>query len=976
MGKNIINISSTLSFVDVLAKKLIDQYKNDEIGLANVIVLMANRREVVSLKNAFVRQQGLSPAILPRIISIGDLEEDEIFLQKEEYIAKDDFVPSINPLERLFLFTKIIVSKPADFGLPSVSFSQAYMLAKELASLIDSIQNEKKDVGALEDLVPEEYSEHWQETLKFLRIITAYWPKILQERKVCDVVEKYNSLLAAKSTLWNKTKPSDHIVAAGIYADYPEIQNLLKSICDLENGEIYINGLDRYLDEESWKSISETHPQYQLKKLLEFLEIERKDVKEFRKSINPQRERFVSEVMRPAKTTGEWLNLAREPFDREATENLHVLECENIQHEAIAISLILREAIEEDGVTAAVVSPDRTLSRMIEAELTRWGIDIDDTAGKPLNQQPTMIFLRQVFAAAQEEYNNVEFLSLLKNPFCRCKMDTFEFNKRVRDYETLILRKKKTELNDSQEDKTITELELWKKEIRQKLFPLTQMLKNPIVNARELIYEHLKTAEELASTKDEDGARILWKGENGKKCAEFFSSIIEQIGIIEQIKTVEYLDFIEALATDISVRKSYGTHPRLKIMGPLESRLNNFDIIVIAGCNEGIWPTTTKADPWMSRGMKYKIGLPLPEKSSGVLAFDFANLLSQKNVYITRAKRVDGAPSNKSRWLLRIETVLQAAKIAQESIFDQTYTKWAKLLDKPEEYKKIKAPMPIPAVKLRPRKLSASGLGDLIDNPYVAYAKYILKLYALNDIDGETNASDFGNIVHKVLEIFCKRYPKELPQNAQEIMLEIGKDVFAEAEIEEKKKRFWEAKFKKMINWAWEEEKKERPFIKNIYSENNGKMQIKLPAGEFVLTSRADRINVLKDGNVSIIDYKTGSFVPTKTAVKAYKAPQLLLEALIAECGGFDSLPSQKVESIKYWKLGDKVIELKDKDLEKMLEDGESVIKSTLEKYDVEGTPYEFNASPKYCKNKDYDHLARISEWGVSVEDNGAEDED
>ena len=351
-------------------------------------------------------------------------------------------------------------------------------------------------------------------------------------------------------------------------------------------------------------------------------------------------------------------------------------------------------------------------------------------------------------------------------------------------------------------------------------------------------------------------------------------------------------------------------------------------------------------------------------------------MLAQRNVYITRSKRVDGAPANKSRWWLRLETVLQAAGEKIGNIYENEYVLWAKLLDKSGEKKKIEAPKPCPSLNLRPRKLSASGLSALIDNPYVAYAKYILKLYPLKDIEAEPNAIDFGNIVHKVLELFGRQYPKEQPFDAKSILYELGKKVFAENGVDENKMIFWKPRFEKMIDWFLSVDQEERRGIKNIIPEEDGEMTINLPAGDFVLTSRADRIDEYDDGSMTIVDYKTGSSVPSLKAVKSYKAPQLILEALIAEAGGFENISSNKVSSIKYWKLGEKVTEIQGEELDELLAGGERRVKEILHKYDFETVPYEVNPAPKYCKNNDYEHLSRIAEWGVNAkEDEEFDDE-
>ncbi len=179
------NIPATCSFVDTLAGKLLSEYQNNPLELAEVLLLLPNRRAVKSMADAFVRAQGMAPTLLPKMIPIGDVEEDELFLSGLDSDAEIlNLPPAIERNERLLLFTKIIMAKPSDFGLEKIPLNQACFLAQELANLIDTVNNEDLSFANLQNLVPEEYAAHWQETLKFLEIITRFWPDILKERNL------------------------------------------------------------------------------------------------------------------------------------------------------------------------------------------------------------------------------------------------------------------------------------------------------------------------------------------------------------------------------------------------------------------------------------------------------------------------------------------------------------------------------------------------------------------------------------------------------------------------------------------------------------------------------------------------------------------------------------------------------------------------------------------------------------------------
>ena len=63
-----------------------------------------------------------------------------------------------------------------------------------------------------------------------------------------------------------------------------------------------------------------------------------------------------------------------------------------------------------------------------------------------------------------------------------------------------------------------------------------------------------------------------------------------------------------------------------RAVGPLEARLQSFDLLVLGGLNEGTWPVAAGTDPWLSRPMRAQLGLESPERRIGLAAHDFATL--------------------------------------------------------------------------------------------------------------------------------------------------------------------------------------------------------------------------------------------------------------------------------------------------------------------------------------------------------------
>lgn len=968
MAENIFNIAQSCSLVDVLAKKFSRIYADNPLELANVLFLLPNRRACVSLRDAFVRDNGLKPSILPQIVPIADADEDEIFLKgsaNSEVLRQ--LPPAIDNYERLFLFTRLIISKPAEYGLPEMTFAQAFALAQDLAKLMDVFYNEQLSFDGLKNLVPEQYAVHWQETLNFLQIISKYWPQILQERGLCDMVNRKNALLKAQAEIWQNNKPSGQVVAAGITALFPGLKQLLKTIKNLPNGEIYFYGLDKQLEDEAWEQADESHPQYELKQLLEFLQISRFEVNDAVKPHNAAREKLVSEMMRPALSTLEWRSLSADSLPSEATENLHLITTEDMGQEASAIAVIMRDTLNTASKTAALVTTDRNLARRVAAELERWQIKIDDSAGKPLHLTPVGIYLRSILEVLEADFSDSSVLALLKSPFIRLNSDLASVRRRVRDYELALRTPAYSGIKKEIPEKLLQDVVLLKQTIR----PLAELYANPQADFTALLQTHLQVAEALSGSKNGGGDKVLWRGDDGRKAAALFSKVLPQLKVLEQIDPKQYAAVLTRLMATETVRPLYGTHPRLKILGPIEARFNQYDVVIVGEVNEGVWPVLPSSDPWMSRPMKKDFGMPLPEKAIGVMAADFCQLMCAPEVYLTRAKRVTGTPMNKSRWLLRLETVLKAYGKEAETLLDYKYTSLARLQDTPAVQDKIVVPAPKPPIESRPRRLSASWLERLICDPYSVFAAKILRLKQLDAPDKDLSFADYGNLIHGILEEFNTKFPQELPSDAREQLINIGLNKFQSAEISAELRAFWWPSFLKTVDWVLAQEAICRPDIKQIYNEVEGQMEFAAPAGPFIAEARADRLNFNKDGSIDIIDYKTGSIRSNKQVHAGY-APQLPIEGLIAASGGFSKngrkIPTGKVNKLSYWRLGNKITEITETD--KVLAQTRENLQKLISAFDFETTPYLARPNPKYVpKYSEYDHLERIKEWATEEDD-------
>lgn len=954
----IYTIPSDVAFLDALAQGLWHNAGQDVFRLAETLILLPTRRACRPLREAFLRCMGTDAALLPRMQPLGDLDEDELYFAADLHT---DIPPAITPLRRQLLLTQLIGKKE-----PNMPLDQAAQLAEALAQFLDAVQIEQCDMRQLGQLVPEkDMAEHWQQTVTFLDILTQAWPLMLAEEGCIDPADRRNRVLAAQARAWRDKPPQHPVIAAGSTGTMPATAELLSVIASLPQGAVIFPGLDQQLDEEAWQVIDETHPQFGMKHFLEQSGVKRHSVKEwFRKDMltSPARLQLLHESTRPAAVTESWKNLRPIDVPVDALTGLTRIELDHVQEEAQTIALLMRQSLESPTKTTALVTADRSLAERVSAVLQRWGIVANDSAGTSLATQPIGAFLCDVLAAAAPQASSIDFLSLLKHPLAAWGLSLVECRARARQMEMDIWRNPRSGLDpNSAAHRDLSKL-------KRDLSSLTQNWydKRPL---QERLQTHIRLAEALSTSDQETGANRLWQGDAGEAATTWFDEAQKAAVAFPPVTGAEYAGLFKTFLRAVTIRPRYGQHPRLSILGPLEARMIRTDRIILGGLNEGSWPPESPVDPWMSRPMKKSFKLPSPERRVGLSAHDFVQLACADEVFLTRAKRAGNAPTVPSRFLLQLDTVLRALKYSNDKKdalkSPEPWQAWARQLDKPETITPCSAPEPKPPVAARPLQLSVTEIGTWRRNPYAIYAKHVLKLIKLDPLEAEIDASDRGTMIHAALDQFIKTHPKALPDQALNELLKMGRAVFASYDEHPEVKAFWWPRFERIAGWFIEHETELRAQgIYPLQAEAKGHTMF----GPFTLKGRADRIDSLPDGNLSIIDYKTGG-VPSLADVKAGYEPQLPLLALIAVRGGFENVAVTDVAELAYWKLngGRDIAELAPvkADISNLMSAAAEGLHELIAQFNDSATPYLAAPKPRWQPHfDDYAHLARMAEWG------------
>jgi ATP-dependent helicase/nuclease subunit B len=993
----------------------------DPLALASATLYLPTRRACRLARDAFLDRLRGDAAILPRIVALGDIDEDEIAFAEAATggIGADALAlpPALGGLERRLLLTRLIinwVNSPdlhGQSGTPLVAQTPAAAcaLADDLARLIDDMTTRDVPWKRLDDLVPDRFDDYWKLTLRFLQIAGDNWPKILDDLGYIEPARRRDALIKAEAARL-ASKTDGPVIAAGSTGSIPSTAELIATIAHLPHGAVVLPGLDTDLDEASWRSISGDpkkkapavpgHPQFAMQALLTRIGIARSAVDSLAQASG--REVLLSEAMRPAMQTDAWWERAGDlVFAAQAdaaVSSLTVIEAANAEEEALSIAIALREAV-QDGKTAALVTPDKALGRRIAAALMRWNIAVEDTGGDPLAETPAGIFARLAAQAAAAGLEPVTLLALLKHPRLRLGAGDHRHATTILERAVLrgprpsrgtagliqalkTLRAIRDSLHPSDPRKHLTDGQIGEAEsLAAKLAEALEPLEKPgaaSLSLSDLAERHRKV---LATLSEHDGEQAAFIGLDGAKLADVLDELASSPSAAGlALAASDYVELFTAVLASNVVRLPLRAGLPVRILGLLEARLTDSDRVVLGGLVEGTWPPESRTDAWLSRPMRLDLGLDLPERRIGLTAHDFAQLLGAREVFLTLAAKVAGTPTVPSRFIQRLAAV-SGDRWPQTIKRGETYLAWARELDHPAGPPAPEPrPQPRPPLAARPKGLSVTEIEHWLRDPYTIYAKHILRLRPLDPVDAEPGAAERGTFIHAAIGDFAQAYSKSLPADPLGELLALGRKHFSEIEDYPEARAFWWPRFERIAGWFANWEIERRGGIATIDAEITGEYEIKLEKGSFRLRGIADRIELGNDGRYTIFDYKTGS-ARTEPQVRTGLAPQLTLEAAILRQGGFSGIAAgSSVARIAYVLVkggeppGDeKCIDFKDGTVDSQADHALQKLSELAKRFEDENTPYRSLVHPMWATQYgDYDHLARVLEWTSA----GEEDDD
>ncbi len=886
----VVSIPAAYPFAPTLARGLVDRY--GARGLGRVTLLLPSRRALLVMQEAFVDATDGAPLLLPRLVAVGDIAAETGLLDAEVEFA---LPPPLDDLRRQLLLFELV--RRVDRELPD---EQAFRLAESLRQLIDELADEAIPLGRLSELDQTGAAEHWQRVARFLDVLATGWAEIEREAGGLGRSERRRRLLGAVAAQWQVAPPGP-VVLAGATGSVPAVADLMTAVAGLPEGLVVLPGIDPAFTPSERAAADPSHPQWGLAKLLDRLDLVPADVAawpEARGTANAERQRLLSAVTRPASLTPPSFDAAA------ALVGVERLEAPDVGSEALAIALVLRTVLETEE-HALVVTPDRQLARRIAAELGRFGLSVEDSAGQPLDQTPPGVFALLVAHACLDADPVVHWLALLKHPLARAGTDVGRCRRMARQLD-LALRKgveaapgwaSLVEAAGCSEAASV-----WFARIAVATADLRALAARDAVGLVELIDAHAAALAALAGDAHGDASE-LWAGSTGAALAEFLDDLRHAVRDGAPVAPAAFAPMLASAMALKPVRRVQRGHPQIEILGRFEARLASADLVVLAGLNEGVWPDIPGPGPWLGRAQRDALGLPPPEEHVGFAAHDLVQLAAAApRLLLTRSRRdATGGPTLRSRLLDQLDRALSRTAPGVR-VATSPALAWARTFDRtPGRPKPWRRPEPRPPVDARPTRLSVTEIERLVHNPYAVYAERVLGLRPLDPPARAADARDRGTLVHAALDAFHRTVGVDLPADALERLLEEGRRVFDAARLGDGVVALWRPRFERLAAWLIATEPARRRDVQRILTEHRVQHMLDLGIMQVELRGRIDRLDLRDGGDAALYDFKTGA-PPTNREVEDGRKPQLpLLGALLEQAIG-DFEPA-RVGSMAYLEL-------------------------------------------------------------------------
>lgn len=927
------------------------QYENVRIVLPNGFLCSALQHKFLSTKKAL---------ILPNIITL-----DEIIAEGYEILKMPcSAIETFSPLEEKITLGEIIASYPKF----SFSLAASIKFAPELARLFHEIELNEIDIEKLKSISGDEEAKHWQDIYQFIQYAYDSWQQQISDRSKVSRASFQKQMFDAEISRL-QTSPTSHLIIAGIVPVSHMEREFFNNILQLKTGHVIVPHfpaamLEKACDIGSDK-IKPEHPLFGLVKFYEHISINNHAPSIA--SINTVSDNIAQHHLQLdyvpddrfdhlLSTKSDHKLTRKENNDKDShikdidTKQIDYIQFESVHDEAEYIAAKCQAILQSHpDASIAVINPNLACKNIYKRSLIKHvgQGQVRDLIGDNILENNAICLLINWSEFCCNPFDLNRFFKVISNPEIVCKptillkkllLANNRFASNLEEVKSSI---------DNCNDKAISDEEL---EIIRSWYDKYANLFSKITgdNFTKILRNIIYNIEKIAPN--------IWSRHEKFRLADAIREIYQTSWNSKKIKLE---DFPELLRSCLEGGRLFTQE---NICGVVLGRLKDtslayFDYSFIVGANEGNIPPALKENPWLNRQARQDLGIYLNSNLYASSIYNFYLNISAGNICISRSsKQLDSKDEIESSLLLQIKLYnnqikeYRAIAAAPKPLGYLTNSSTAGN----EDYVTCSLPYQFPS------QISATDIETLIRAPYNFYAKKILKLRAINNLEDYPSFAEFGNFFHAVVEEYTNQYEEIKQKNTGaklEIFNHIAENILSKTAIPNYSKTSWITKIAAMAPEFIDFEDSRRQSCSKVYTETKGTLDLSIAGKKIKIIAIADRIEINKDGKAIILDYKTGT-PPTKSEVLSGQSPQLIIEALIMQNGGFDG-QIRDIESVIFVKIASskpyiRLIEIKlDKN---QLAEHMTGLKSLLEHYVTEG---KYPIAKCDLKYDDYSHLAR-----------------
>lgn len=527
----------------------------------------------------------------------------------------------------------------------------------------------------------------------------------------------------------------------------------------------------------------------------------------------------------------------------------HFFAATSLEQEARAASMQIRCWLAEGKRDIAIVAQDRVVARRVRALLERAEVLVADETGWTFATLSVSTVLDRWLTALQSDFYHGDLLDLLKSPFVFADMSASERKSVVYQLEQLL--RQYSVVEGLEHFIILAENEL---SLHAPLARLRQAAALLEQNRKRTLSEWLAALQQSMDVlginqglhQDDAGQQLLraletWRHELAQDSGRYGFREWRR-WLAQQLDTQTYRDT--------------GIESSVRFTHLAATRWRAFDAVLLLGCDADHLPSATDGGRWFNDAVRSALNLPTRAMHASRQRDDLHALLTLNScVLVTWQQEQDGEQRLLSSYLQMLRDDLEqvsSSVLDAHKLHDLLMAEDAHTVDLPQ------AMQPAPGMDsgVVPQRISTSAYNSLVVCPYQFYARHILRLNELDEVQEVIEKRDYGERVHSILQRFHARYPRvsEHPRDEMEVgMRKISEEEFADLLAQDFTARAWlERWFKSLPAYlVWQAGGETAGWL---YTEAEKDFVLELDGIQ--LRGRIDRLDV-KEGEKRVLDYKT-----------------------------------------------------------------------------------------------------------------------